>query len=156
MKISRLACLTFFSITLTYCLTTISFLQVNLFLIFSVFGMLFQYEPMYVTFGFQHEKPVLVGLLVLLQFIFSPYNAVSYVVSMEANNLIASFCNTHLLFSTPSLLYAGSHCHCSWILPFKHAALSSNYLYLVPFCCWWHAWLCISLCFTWSVGGSQV
>jgi len=101
--------MTFFSITLAYCLTTISFLQVNLFLIFLVFGMLFQYEAMYVAFGFQHEKPVLVGLLVLLQFICSPYNAVSYVVSMEANYLIASFCNTHLLFSTPSPLYAGSH-----------------------------------------------
>jgi len=128
-KISRLACLTFFSITLAYCITTtISFLQMNLFLIFLAFGMLFQYEPMYVAFGFQHEKPVLIGLLVLLQFIFSPYNAVSYVVSVEANNLIASFCNIRLLFSTPSPLYAGSHCHRSWILPLKHAVLSSSYL----------------------------
>ena len=149
MKISRLACLIFFSV-----MTTISFLQVNLFLIFLVFGMLFQYEAMYVAFGFHYEKPVLVGLLVLLQFIFSPYNAVSYVVSMEANNLIASFRNTHLLFSTPSPLYAGSRCHHSSILPFKPAALSSNCLYLVQFCCWWHAWLCISHCFTLSVGGS--
>jgi hypothetical protein len=107
-KISRLAYLTFFSIIPTYCITTtVSFLQVNLFLIFLVFGMLFQYEAMYVAFGFQHEKPVLVGLLVLLQFIFSPYNAVSYVVSMEANNFIASFCNhsSPLLHSKPIICW---------------------------------------------------
>jgi hypothetical protein len=68
---------------MAYCIiTNISLLQMNLFLIFLVFGMLFQYEAMYLAFGFQHEKPVLVGLLVLLQFIFSPYNAVSYIVSM--------------------------------------------------------------------------
>jgi len=67
--------------------------------------MLFQYEAMYFAFGFQHEKPVLVGLLILLQFIFSPYNAVSYVVSMEANNLIASFCNIYLLHSKPTICW---------------------------------------------------
>jgi hypothetical protein len=48
----------------------------NLFLIFLVFGLLFQYEAMYHAFGFLHEKPIIIGLLVVLQFIFSPYNAV--------------------------------------------------------------------------------
>jgi len=72
-------------------MTPIYFLQVNLFLIFLVFGMLFQYEAMYVAFGFQDEKPVLVGLLILLQFIFSPYNAVSYVVSMEGQQFNCIF-----------------------------------------------------------------
>jgi len=61
---------------LNHVLKNIVIMQVNLFLIFLVFGMLFQYEAMYVAFGFQHEKPVLIGLLILLQFIFSPYNAV--------------------------------------------------------------------------------
>jgi hypothetical protein len=93
---------------MAYCITTIiSLLQVNLFVMFLVFGMLFQYEAMYHAFGFQHEKPVLIGLLVLLQFIFSPYNAVSYVVSMEANNVIASFCNhsSPLLHSKPTMCW---------------------------------------------------
>jgi hypothetical protein len=43
--------------------------------------MLFQYEAMYRAFGFQNEKPILIGLVVVLQFIFSPYNAVRYVIS---------------------------------------------------------------------------
>lgn len=51
-------------------------MQVNLFLIFLVFGLMFQYEAMYRAFGFQNEKPVLIGLLVVFQFIFSPYNAI--------------------------------------------------------------------------------
>jgi STE24 endopeptidase len=62
---------------------SISLFQVNLLLIFLVFGLLFQYEAMYHAFGFQHEKPILIGLVVVLQFIFSPYNAVRYVVSKE-------------------------------------------------------------------------
>lgn len=75
--------------------------------------MLFQYEAMYVAFGFQHEKPVLVGLLVLLQFIFLPYNAVSYVVTMEANNLIASFCNTPLQthYMLGAIVIIAGSCH---------------------------------------------
>jgi len=65
---------------MTSCITkALLVFQVNLFLIFLVFGLLFQYEAMYRAFGFQHEKPILIGLLVVLQFIFSPYNAVRYV-----------------------------------------------------------------------------
>ncbi|XP_075228374.1 CAAX prenyl protease 1 homolog isoform X2 [Lycorma delicatula] len=51
-------------------------MQVNLFLLFVAFGFLFKYKVLYRAFGFYNEEPVLIGLLVVLQFIFSPYNAV--------------------------------------------------------------------------------
>ncbi|XP_059484997.1 CAAX prenyl protease 1 homolog [Neocloeon triangulifer] len=51
-------------------------MQVNLFLMFAAFGFFSQYEPMYRAFGFESEKPVLVGMVIVLQYIFSPYNAV--------------------------------------------------------------------------------
>ncbi|XP_067000230.2 CAAX prenyl protease 1 homolog [Anabrus simplex] len=61
---------------LNHVLKNIVIMQVNLFLMFLVFGLLFKYKPMYNAFGFHDEQPVLIGLLIVLQFIFSPYNAV--------------------------------------------------------------------------------
>jgi hypothetical protein len=45
---------------------------------FAAFGFFSQYEPMYRAFGFVDEKPALVGMVIVLQYIFSPYNAVSW------------------------------------------------------------------------------
>jgi len=45
---------------------------------FAAFGFFSQYEPMYRAFGFVDEKPVLVGMVIVLQYIFSPYNAVRF------------------------------------------------------------------------------
>lgn len=61
---------------LNHVLKNIVIMQVNLFLMFLVFGLLYKYQPMYHTFGFHDQQPVLIGLLIVLQFIFSPYNAV--------------------------------------------------------------------------------
>lgn len=61
---------------LNHVLKNIIIMQVNLFLLFLVFGVLFKYEVLYRAFGFRNEQPVLIGLLIVLQFIFSPYNAV--------------------------------------------------------------------------------
>jgi len=44
---------------------------------FAAFGFFSQYEPMYRAFGFEDEKPVLVGMVIVMQYIFSPYNAVN-------------------------------------------------------------------------------
>lgn len=44
---------------------------------FAAFGFFSQYEPMYRAFGFVDEKPVLVGMVIVMQYIFSPYNAVN-------------------------------------------------------------------------------
>jgi STE24 endopeptidase len=59
------------------CNACIIFNQVNLFLMFAAFGFFSQYEPMYRAFGFVDEKPVLVGMVIVMQYIFSPYNAVN-------------------------------------------------------------------------------
>lgn len=50
-------------------------MQINLFLMFAAFGFMVQYEPMYRSFGFYDEKPVLVGMVIVLQYFFAPYNA---------------------------------------------------------------------------------
>ncbi|XP_076374048.1 CAAX prenyl protease 1 homolog [Tachypleus tridentatus] len=48
--------------------------QVNLFLNFLVFSMLYKSQILYAAFGFSTEKPVFIGLLIIFQYIFSPYN----------------------------------------------------------------------------------
>ncbi|XP_013794727.1 CAAX prenyl protease 1 homolog [Limulus polyphemus] len=48
--------------------------QVNLFLNFLVFSMLYKSQILYAAFGFKMEKPVFIGLLIIFQYIFSPYN----------------------------------------------------------------------------------
>lgn len=51
-------------------------MQTNLFLIFVVFAFLFRYPPIYQAVGFPLKvQPVLVGLLVIMQYIMMPYNA---------------------------------------------------------------------------------
>lgn len=47
--------------------------QVNLFLCFMVFGFLHQNKALYEAFGF-NAMPTLIGILIIFQFIFSPYN----------------------------------------------------------------------------------
>ncbi|XP_071441907.1 CAAX prenyl protease 1 homolog [Hetaerina americana] len=61
---------------LNHVLKNIIIMQINLFLMFLVFGLLSQYKTMYKSFGFMEEKPILIGFFIVLQFIFSPYNTV--------------------------------------------------------------------------------
>ena len=49
--------------------------QVNLMLVFSVFALLSDAQPLYAAFGFQ-QKPAFIGLLIVMQFVFAPYNEV--------------------------------------------------------------------------------
>ncbi|XP_014242540.1 CAAX prenyl protease 1 homolog isoform X2 [Cimex lectularius] len=51
-------------------------MQVNLFLQFFAFGILFKYPQLYKAFGFQHEQPIIIGLIIVLQFVFAPYNSI--------------------------------------------------------------------------------
>ncbi|XP_060525827.1 CAAX prenyl protease 1 homolog [Cylas formicarius] len=51
-------------------------MQVNLFLLFAVFKVMFKYPLLYRALGFYHVHPVLVGLFIVLQYIMMPYNAV--------------------------------------------------------------------------------
>lgn len=50
--------------------------QVNTFLCFMVFGLLINKKELYEAFGFD-VQPTLIGLVIVFQFIFSPYNVVS-------------------------------------------------------------------------------
>jgi len=50
---------------------------VNILLSFFVFGLLMNNNMLYESFGFYGgQKPTLIGLLIIFQFIFSPYNEV--------------------------------------------------------------------------------
>lgn len=50
--------------------------QVNLLLVFGVFGSLYKYSPLYRAFGFHHSQPAFIGLIIVMQFVFAPYNEV--------------------------------------------------------------------------------
>jgi len=61
---------------LNHVFKNIVIMQVNLLLLFLAFGYLFKFKELYRAFGFYNEEPVIIGLLVVLVYIFSPYNAV--------------------------------------------------------------------------------
>jgi len=48
--------------------------QVNIFLDFFLFGLLMDLDILYLSFGFTDSKPTLIGLIIIFQFIFSPYH----------------------------------------------------------------------------------
>lgn len=51
-------------------------MQINLFLMFTAFSFMFRYAPLYEAVGFPAGlQPVLVGLLVVMQYVMMPYNA---------------------------------------------------------------------------------
>merc|ERR1712242_425235 len=50
--------------------------QVHMFLMFAFFGYLYKQQVLYTAFGFSEEQPVLIGLMIILQFITAPYNTV--------------------------------------------------------------------------------
>ncbi|KAL3881578.1 hypothetical protein ACJMK2_028000 [Sinanodonta woodiana] len=49
--------------------------QVNTFLCFSVFSMLIHKQVLFTAFGFSNQ-PTLIGLIIIFQFVFSPYNEI--------------------------------------------------------------------------------
>ena len=50
--------------------------EVHIFFMFALFGYLYHLQPLYTAFGFPDEQPVLIGLMIILQFITAPYNAI--------------------------------------------------------------------------------
>lgn len=50
-------------------------MEVNLFVQFLAFSALFKYQALYSAFGFD-SQPVLIGLIVIMQYVFAPYNTV--------------------------------------------------------------------------------
>ncbi|CAG0917313.1 unnamed protein product [Notodromas monacha] len=53
----------------------IVFGQVNLFLMFALFAMLYRQPLFFYAFGFIDEQPLLISLVIILQFVFMPYHA---------------------------------------------------------------------------------
>merc|ERR1719192_944117 len=50
--------------------------QVQIFLMFALFAYLSKSKPLYIAFGFTDSQPVLIGLMIVLQYITAPYSAV--------------------------------------------------------------------------------
>jgi len=50
--------------------------QVQIFLMFALFAYLSKSKPLYIAFGFHDSQPVLLGLMIVLQYITAPYSAV--------------------------------------------------------------------------------
>lgn len=61
---------------LNHILKNLIIVQVNLFLCFSVFALLYKNPTLYAAFGFFDQKPIIIGLVVIFQYVFSPYNEV--------------------------------------------------------------------------------
>ncbi|GIY15811.1 CAAX prenyl protease 1 homolog [Caerostris darwini] len=61
---------------LNHVLKNLIIAQVNMFLCFSVFALLFKNSTLYAAFGFFDQRPVVIGLVVIFQYVFSPYNEV--------------------------------------------------------------------------------
>jgi len=61
---------------LNHILKNIIISQVQIFLMFLLFAYLSKSTPLYVAFGFTDEKPVLIGLMIVLQYVLAPYSAV--------------------------------------------------------------------------------
>jgi len=50
--------------------------QVQIFLMFALFAYLSKSKPLYLAFGFEDSQPVLIGLMIVLQYVTAPYSAV--------------------------------------------------------------------------------
>ena len=51
--------------------------ELHIFAMFALFGYLYKNQLLFTAFGFEEgEKPVLIGLMIILQFITAPYNTV--------------------------------------------------------------------------------
>lgn len=102
------------------------FLQMNSFLCFSLFAVLIGRKELFVAFGFNDSQPTLIGLMIIFQFIFSPYNEVS--VSMKTEFEPVMLCHNTSTWSCPntkvSTFWRCSSCPSVW--PCWVAGLSSR------------------------------
>lgn len=69
------------------------FLQMNSFLCFSLFAVLIGRKELFVAFDFNDSQPTLIGLMIIFQFIFSPYNEV---MAGLRNHIFCCFCSCRL------------------------------------------------------------
>lgn len=60
---------------LNHVLKNIVISEVHIFLMFALFGYLYKLQVLYAAFGFENERPNLIGMMIILQFITAPYNS---------------------------------------------------------------------------------
>ena len=61
---------------LNHVLKNVIISEVHIFMMFALFAYLYQLQTLYTAFGFDKgEMPILIGLMIILQFITAPYNA---------------------------------------------------------------------------------
>ena len=66
--------------------------EAHIFAMFALFGYLYQHQMLFTAFGFQDgERPVLIGLMIILQFITAPYNAVLDFASTSNTFMMVKF-----------------------------------------------------------------
>ena len=61
---------------LNHVLKNIIISEIHIFMMFALFGYLYKQQVLYTAFGFSDERPLLMGLMIILQFVTAPYNAV--------------------------------------------------------------------------------
>lgn len=86
------------------------FLQMNSFLCFSLFALLIGRKELFVAFGFNDSQPTLIGLMIIFQFIFSPYNEVNVKlmtkkVSLKLPRAVCELMLLYFLSAAPVLLF---------------------------------------------------
>lgn len=59
---------------LSHTLKNLGISQVNIFFSFMMFGYLMHNKTLFASFGFPDSQPTMIGLMIIFQFIFSPYN----------------------------------------------------------------------------------
>lgn len=68
---------------LNHVLKNIFIAQVQLLLMFALFAYLSKSRPLYAAFGFTDSQPVLIGLMIVLQFILAPYSSlINFLMTM--------------------------------------------------------------------------
>ena len=81
--------------------------EAHIFAMFALFGYLYQHQMLFTAFGFQDgERPVLIGLMIILQFITAPYNAVLDFASTSNTFMMVKFLkylNKYFFFSVTAL-----------------------------------------------------
>lgn len=69
----------------------------NSFLCFFLFAVLIGRKELFAAFGFYDTQPTLIGLMIIFQFIFSPYNEVNCFQDIDAE--VSSYLNNDFILS---------------------------------------------------------
>ena len=95
---------------------SVSLLQMNSFLCFFLFAVLIGRRELFLAFGFNDSQPTLIGLMIIFQFIFSPYNEVNIVSDRRPIFMVTV--SVHALFSR--------HPHLTGALPLDNGLQCSD------------------------------